>query len=305
VDPATSAVKARHPKAIEAEERLAAFRQERARHATEPSPGTGAVGAARLDKATLTVSVTPAAGEATVQVGHTDPTKTRPRVNHRGTASDPARAQRVAHSRRAKRIRQWCVAHDAARLATFTFAVEPSLDDGWQAVDGLRRRLKAAGLPVLIVVQWGTEGGRLHFHGAVPRFIPKEQLEAMWPHGWVDIKYLRAKPSNARTTPTKRDNARVCAGYVAGYLTKAQGEAPGERCAAADPVEPPDVDLFNRRRYSIPTGTVPETIRFVSLGLFEALSRARELCGHDLDLVWFSSDETPDWRGPPTSSWRG
>lgn len=304
MDPAHPVVRQRHPAALEAEARLEAWRSERARHQTGPGAGLGPVGAARLDKATLTVSVCPSAGEVSVQVGHIDPRKNRPKVSSRGSAADPVRAQRVAQARRAKRIRQWCVTHDATRLATFTFAHEPSLDDGWQAVDGLRRRLKEAGLPVLIVVQWGTLGGRLHFHGAVPRYIAKSELEAMWPHGFVEIRMIRAKAANGRTSPTKRENARACAGYVAGYLATDQGVT-GERCGAADPGPPAGVSLFNRRRYSIPTGTVPDTVRFVSQGLFEALSVARALCGHDLELVWFSSSDDADWRGPPTSMWRG
>lgn len=260
----------------------------------DPATGLtdGAARRTRLDRATLTVSVHPDAGEACVIVGHVDPRyPLRRRPGIRGEAGDPARSAQSAAARRRTKVRRWCRAHRATRLATLTFAVEPTLDDGWKAVEALRKRLRAAGFDQLLVVpEYGEKNGRLHFHAALGRYVPKRLLEECWGKGFVEVRML--KPSTKRHTTSQREQAGIVAGYLSSYLTDEPGEAAGG-------AEAPRAVGFNRRRYSISKGTVPEVVRFVSFGLYEAWSETQRLCGHTMHEVWRSPTDDDSWRGPP------
>lgn len=268
----------------------------------------GSVAAPRLDEVTLTVSVYPTCGEATVvrHVGEdpgavasllrSSPVTVAARTSVRGAAADPEESARASIARTRRTVRRWCVHHRASRLATLTFRDEPAdLDAGWELVAGFRRRLAAAGIAQpLIVPEWGSQGGRLHFHAAMPTYVPKDKLAALWGHGFVDVRRLgRRGPGGAPRGA--REQARIAAHYVAGYVAKLQASAAsGAPSAHAGPG-------FNRRRYSIPKGTtVPEPVRFVcSTDLFDAWAEVQRLCGHRVQSVWSSSSVT-EWRGPPT-----
>jgi len=229
-----------------------------------------------------------------VIVGHLDPRyPLRRRPGIRGEAGDPARSAQSAAARRRTKVRRWCKAHRATRLATLTFAVEPTLDGGWQAVEALRKRLRAHGFDQLLVVpEYGETNGRLHFHAALGRYVPKRLLEECWGEGFVEIRMLKARTK--RHTTSVREQAGIVAGYISTYLTSEPGGAEGD----AGPAAPPAVG-FNRRRYSISKGTVPEVVRFVSFGLFEAWSATQLLCGHTVNEVWRSPTDDDAWRGPP------
>jgi hypothetical protein len=142
------------------------------------------------------------------------------------------------------------------------------------------------------VPEYGETNGRLHFHAALGRYVPKRLLEECWGEGFVEIRMLKARTK--RHTPSQREQAGIVAGYLSSYLT--DDEPDGE---AAGGAEAPRAVGFNRRRYSISKGTVPEVVRFVSLGMFEAWTMAQTLCGHHLDEVWRSPTDDDSWRGPP------
>jgi hypothetical protein len=217
-------------------------------------------------------------------------------IANRGNAQDPEASLRSSFARTRRTVRRWCASHRATRLATLTFATEPEdLDAGWAAIEGFRRRLADAGITQpLIVPEWGSQNGRLHFHAAMPDYVPKDQLAKLWGHGFIDIRRIRPRGGPGRQKLGAREQARICAGYIAGYVTKGS-QGSGTVSAATAPA--PGV---NRRRYSIPKGTIPEPVRFSCIGdLFDAWQEVQTMCGHRMEQVWSSAD-AEDWRGPPT-----
>ena len=248
-------------------------------------------GAARLDRATLTVSCFPTCGEAVIVRGVAPPrTSTSGR---RGSAVDPDASLASSLARTRRQVRRWCTHHRASRLATLTFATEPAdLDAGWSLVEDFRRRLSAAGIAQpLIVPEWGSKNGRLHFHCAMPTFVPKDRLAKLWGHGFVDVRRLRPRGRPGRVPQGGREMARIAAHYVAGYVAKGHAGA-GAQPGTAGPG-------MNRRRYSIPKGGVPEPVQFSCWSLYDAWLEISALCGHNVDQVWTSAD-SENWRGPPT-----
>lgn len=212
---------------------------------------------------------------------------------------DPERSLASAVARARRELRRWCVANGATRLATLTFAVEPSLDEGWRLIEGFRRRLDAAGYrQPAVIPQYGDVGGRLHFHLALPDFIPKATLAALWGHGFIDVRVLD-RQRNKRVQLSKRELARLVARYVAGYVAR-PGTAPAGEADGAAPAK--RSVGFNRRRYSIPKNGAPvRVVRFTCVGgYFEAWAEAQRQCGHHLHDVWHSPVDDDAWRGPPT-----
>lgn len=255
---------------------------------------------ARLDRATLTVSCFPTCGEATVTrrvpLSRQDRLRSLDALNIasrgiRGAAIDPERSERESLARTRRAVRRWCSHHRTTRLATLTFAVEPAdLDEAWEHVEHFRRRLVDAGIAQpLIVPEWGTQNGRIHFHAAMPSYVPKAELEKLWGQGFVDIRKLRPKPRPGGPRPGAREQARLCAGYVAGYVAKGHGSA-GTHAGPG----------LNRRRYSIPKGTVPEPVTFMCWTMYEVWAEIERQCGHLMHQVWASPVDSEEWRGPPT-----
>lgn len=268
----------------------------------------------RLDRATLTVSVYPTCGEASVSVAaqgldrdgrlrellRESELEVAARTSVRGAAVDPVRSLESSVGRSRRKVRRWCTHHQATRLATLTFAVEPgSLDEGWAAVEGFRRRLDAANIKQpCIVPENGSRGGRLHFHAAMPEFVDREHLASLWGHGFVDIRKLKPKKLSRGSRMGGRDQARLVAGYVAAYIAKGQKQpagAGGELVHAGPAVS---ATAMNRRRYSIPKASSPEPVRFSCWSLHDAYAEIEDQCGYPLRVVW-ESPETDDWPGPP------
>lgn len=224
----------------------------------------------------------------------------------RGEAVDPVASLKSSLARSSRTLRRWCTHNRVDRLVTLTFATEPTLDAGWAHVEAFRRRLTEAGYSQpAIVPQYGSKGGRLHFHCAWSGYVPKAVLESLWPHGWVDVRLIRQRGSK-RVTMSKLGAARVVAGYLSGYLSEAAGSGVSEPASAEhEDSETPEVAgpkrvAMNRRRYSIPIGTGPEVVQFVSLGLFEAWSQIERMVGQSVLEVWHSPVDEDAWKGPPT-----
>ena len=204
-------------------------------------------------------------------------------------------------ARARRQVRRWCAHHRTTRLATLTFAEEPEdLDAGWKLIETFRRRLDDAGIAQpLIVPEWGSKNGRLHFHAAMPDYVPKDRLFELWGHGWVDIRKIRPKNQQGTRKLAGREQARICASYIAGYVTKlakAGGGGPEAQPGSLPAIGPG----LNRRRYSIPKSTSPEVVRFMCWDLYAAWTELQTMCGHRLDEVWHSPDDPEQWRGPPT-----
>lgn len=265
----------------------------------------------RLDIATLTVSVYPTSGEVSMSHHRFAWSEAR-RAQHALTraarkgspALDPEASLRSSLARSRRKIRRWCSEYSVSRLATLTFADEPSLDDGWAAIEGFRRRLRAAGIAEpLVVPEYGSKGGRLHFHLAMPQYVAKADLARLWGHGFVDIRKVR--PKGRRHAVGGREGARIIAGYISAYVSKWDSEGYPEpaRAEPEDSGQPAQGHAkrvgMNRRRYSVPIGTSPRPVTFVSFGIYEAWQQAERMIGSPIRQVW-SSAQTEDWRGPPT-----
>lgn len=252
--------------------------------------------AARLDRATLTVSVYPTCGEAVIVKGQ--PAWSEHGTGQRGEAVDPEESMRSSLARTRRKVRRWCTHHRATRLGTLTFAEEPDLDTAWLKIEAFRRRLDEAGIPQpLIVPERGEKNGRLHFHLALPQYVPKELLSQLWGHGFVDVRRIKPKKQPGQSRIGGREQARIVAGYVAGYVAKqlridAAGDPEGRAMAGGVG--------FNRRRYSVPKNSSPEPVRFSCWSVFDAWAEIGNQCGHALTPVWESSS-VEDWRGPPTA----
>jgi hypothetical protein len=271
----------------------------------DPVEAPGSVGPPRLDKATLTVSLYPECGEASIVKGFQEsrPREARP-VGIRGAALDPEKSRAASLARTRRQVRRWCTAHKATRLATLTFADEPDLDGGWEQIEDFRRALDAAGIPQpLIVPQYGSEVGRLHFHCAMPTYVPKHQLERLWPHGFVDVRRISARSKQGGRKLGGREQARIAACYVSAYVTKqpvGATESPDGCCDDSDHASPDRSIAFNRRRYSVPKGTNPQPVRFTCIGdLHDAWTEIQRQCGFPMFEVWRSPVDDPEWRGPP------
>jgi hypothetical protein len=178
--------------------------------------------------------------------------------------------------------RRYCVAHGLTRFGTLTFRDEPStLTAGWALLEGFRRRLYdhlGQAVPMLVVPEWGSLNGRLHFHLALPVYVEQKKLEAIWGHGIVDIRKIHA-PGGAR------EAARKAAAYLAGYAKK--GFTDSERRG-------PD-----RRRYSTTKGTAVRRRR----AMFPTLAEALDALAHEAPgavRVW-CSDEVEGWPGLPVA----
>jgi hypothetical protein len=152
-------------------------------------------------------------------------------------------------------------------------------------------------MPVVVVIERGSKGGRLHVHFAVERWLPHQRVTELWGHGftWVgDPGKLGA-----------RTGARKLAGYLSKYVTKdvatmaGDGQAP-ERGAG--------------HRYSVTEGWAPEERRFVTYDLPRALEHLADWYGvadrlvewQDSALpgvygVWLSypDDVIASWHPPP------
>lgn len=277
-------------------------------HGGEDSGVAG--GAARLDRATLTVIARPTIGEATLifavflQGVVADALRLQ-RSGTRGFATDPLRSAHEAASRARREIRRWCVHNGASRMATLTYRGEGQFDWRllWADIEGFRRALLAAGYPgaVLCVPEAHPGGHGWHVHCAVARYVPKAVLERCWSLGWVDVRKIRAATSRHNSG---RDHARLCAAYVAGYVAKLAAIPVEDAEAVAGAanegrVAPPALTRpFNGKRYSTTRGhTVP-----VERAFFRTTEEAHrwltDLCGYSLRIAW-SSHEKRDWLGPP------
>jgi len=183
-----------------------------------------------------------------------------------------------------------------------TFADEPDLDGGWDLIEDFRRALDAAGIPQpLIVPQNGTLNGRLHFHCAMTTYVPKAQLERLWPHGFVDVRRISPRSKQGGRKLGGREKARIAAAYLSAYVTEQPSERQRADCLDdSDDSSPVRSIAFNRRRYSVPKGTNPVPIRFTCLGdLYDAWIEIQQQCGFPMFEVWRSPIDDPEWRGPP------
>lgn len=177
-------------------------------------------------------------------------------------------------------MRRYCRANRLDRLCSLTYAKAPA--DRAECVAHLRRffeRLQAVfgRLPIVAVLEKGSTNGRLHAHLAVGRFIPKQQLERIWGHGFVDIRKFKGKG--------QRWNQRELAAYLAKYVSKSVEAMPGEAA---------EQGADGKHRYQLTQGWTPRTFRLRFYRLGQAEERLRGLYGQpDVEISF--GDWTEDF----------
>lgn len=247
--------------------------------------GDGVAGdRSRLDRATNSAaavgadwqtSIYEGCGEATVSLRYHEPQGFREYVAP-GEGRDPERSHREAARRARAALRRFCTAHGCSRLWTLTFATEPDDQaEAWREVERFRKRLERAlgqRVPLAVALDFGEEGGRLHFHMALPRYVAKAVVERAWGLGFVDARNIKAKGDGKRT------QCRKAAAYLASYV-------------AADS----DRRDAGRHRYSLTRGMEPPVRRLLFNERAAALGAAMR---EGFDLVWHSG-LAADWLGPP------
>ncbi len=137
-------------------------------------------------------------------------------------------------------------------------------------------RAEVGRLPYLWVIEWGSEGGRLHVHIALGRRVPHRVLWRLWGHGFVQFEQLGTKGSALRRA----------ARYLAKYVTKVYESGDGQHgYEVAQGYQPKAVEVRGRTEADVMRTLV------VSMAAGEP------------EHVWRSADAA-EWRGPPCG-WMG
>lgn len=279
--------------------------------------GPPAPQAPSLDIATHTVSGYPGCGEAVVQkcsltrevtpderLG--DLLRNGPRQQTIRGAGDRERSEIASAQRARTMIRRWCVQNKVDRGLTLTTSPEHHVYDmreAWKLVDTLRRGLREHGQDCVLLVPERCKGGQIHFHGAIPKHLDQRLLERLWGVGFVWIK----KPKCKRGTPA-RQRSRVLAGYLSKYLSKsmdgttASAGTSDSGSGAAD-VPPMSATDFNGKRYSTSRGTAVRKVSVRCSSLWDVYGDMCRILETDSVVMVWSSADTEDWPGPPTSLW--
>jgi hypothetical protein len=173
------------------------------------------------------------------------------------------------------RARRYAVANHLARLCVVTNR-EVITDRGvmLRRVSGFIRRLRAAHgpLPYMVTLEWHPGGHGLHANVLLDRWIAKDELAALWGHGFVDVRLMRSRRRRG-VSP-----ARVASSYAVKYATKAAEEWPRQHA------------------YEVGQGFQPEVVRLSGTDL---VRRVIGVMGGEVpSYVWDSASVT-DWRGPP------
>jgi len=199
-----------------------------------------------------------------------------------------ARGERTDHDRRASgHLRRYAVTNRADRLATLTCRDQTHDLATVQARTAwfLRRLRQRHPRLAYVRVFERHASGALHVHVLVNGYVPKPELQALWPHGWVDVRRLRSRRAGTRPG---REHARLAARYIAKYVTK-------------DPVR-----TAGGHRYEVRQGLQPESrVEWVDgLDTRAILEMVADSLGVTPGYAWHSGT-VADWTGPPTAfmSW--
>jgi hypothetical protein len=212
-------------------------------------------------------------------------------------AEDPERSAEESKRRARTRLRRYCVSLGIDRLATLTFRCrrcdeapcccsegpdrpkhdELAFVDG--CIEAFRRavRLEFGDVAMVVVVEH-HEDGHLHVHVGIGQFLDKYRFRTCWPHGYIDLRRLKAKALGKRETA--RAQARKTAAYLAKYVTKERH------------------DPF-RKAYSTTKGLIapPRRARFMTEAQCERWLLV--VLGGEVPSYRWSSDEMESWDAPP------
>ncbi|WP_425464721.1 rolling circle replication-associated protein [Nocardioides dongxiaopingii] len=182
-------------------------------------------------------------------------------------------------------MRRYCVSNELTRLGTLTYGPPFCVDPRRARRDvGLFfRRLRAAlggePLPYAWVPEYHKDQQRLHLHFAAGRYIKRSLIEESWGHGFVHIKRL----TDVSVGTGRRGEARVAAGYLSKYVSKAFA----------------DQRLKGAHRYDVGQGFRPEKMTVWGRSARDVLDQASDLLSQQGPVVVWHSDDQPDWQGPP------
>jgi hypothetical protein len=203
---------------------------------------------------------------------------------------DPERSAKEADRRARAELRRYCVANRLNVLWTLTYAVEPDdWEKVWEDIEAFRKRLWAhlgRRIAMVTVIEQGSENGRLHVHFTVGERLEWSDVGRIWGHGFVQFQRIKTR-KNQRTTLSRSDQARVIAGYLAGYLI-----ANGKKVHAQDGRS------FHGKRFSTTRGFSPGCNRVRVESIDQALALVYGTMGPTPSYLWSSSD-LEDWDGPP------
>jgi hypothetical protein len=187
----------------------------------------------------------------------------------------------ISHGVRAKgKVRRFARANRMDRLATLTYRHEPP---NRKALCGDLRRFyerfqkRYGRRPILGVIERGEKNGRLHVHLALNFYVPKPILEALWGHGFVDIR----GPAGRRS----RWQQRALAQYLAKYVSKS---------VEADAQDDAKERAQGEHRYLVTQGFTPKTYRLRYATQAAGVERMLGLYGHpDVTVPWGDPENDP------------
>lgn len=197
-------------------------------------------------------------------------------------ADDRTRSLTEAARRARSKIRRYAAHNGLNRLGTLTFAdacfdqrvLREHLGDFFSAL----RQSQAKALPYIWVPEWHKTHG-LHAHFAVGQYIPRKEIEAAWPFGFVHIKHIGDLPT--RSGPTQE--SRVAARYLSKYIGKALDDARA---------------IKGMHRYDLAQGFTPKPEKLNAPTLSEVMSLAQERMKTEQTFYWHSN-ESETWGGAP------
>jgi hypothetical protein len=207
-------------------------------------------------------------------------------------AADPARAAEEAARRARALSRRYCAANRLNRLGTLTYRGAGCHDpkalrrDVARFFRSLRSMLGGRAFAYLWTSEWHKTDHGLHVHFAVGRFISRGFIERAWPHGFVHIKLLGDLPVGSGAVAEARQAARYLSKYV-GKDFDAKRAGGLHRYEVAQAFQPKIIPVWGRSRD-------------------EAVRLACQVMQDQPEVFW-SSDQTKDWKAPPAvwMQWRG
>lgn len=207
-----------------------------------------------------------------------------------GPAANPERARVEAGRRARARLRRYCAANRLNRLVTLTYGPPRCTDPRELRVHigaffrDLRGSLGGKPLPYAWVPELHGDGVHFHVHFAVGRYIARHHIESAWGRGIFDIRLIGDLPVGSGALAESRKAAAYLSKYVAKTFT--------------DEDEGRLLRPKGMHRFDVAQGFTPEALRLTGRTVDAVVGEASELMGGWPALHW-SSDQVPDWQGPP------
>ena len=201
--------------------------------------------------------------------------------------SAAGRSMEEAGRRARGKLRRYCVANRLDRLVTLTYRGEGCHDPATLRADvaafvkRLRRVRQLRSFPYAWVPELHASGHGFHVHLAVSQYLPKDEVDSAWGHGWVDLRRLASGMEYA----SEASRAKLAASYLAKYASKQWA-----------------TKLAGLHRYEVGEGHQPKWMRLTSDTFEAVLSAAVWVMGGREPAEVRSSSDWAGWMGP-ASRW--